>query len=152
VNVEGLCAEIEIRTIQLDGLRLRRTDVSPGSLDRLNETPAARTPQRCPVRDQHLKNRFWKHSINLRGDRRLCRRVCHVPGVACPVVLVAGRGLPKTGMSRHAAGDFRRFDPGSDQARFLRAPEGLAGELGFEPRQTESESVVLPLHHSPINT
>src|SRR5665647_3734313 len=26
----------------------------------------------------------------------------------------------------------------------------LAGELGFEPRQTESESVVLPLHHSPI--
>ena len=25
-----------------------------------------------------------------------------------------------------------------------------AGELGFEPRLTESESVVLPLHHSPI--
>ena len=24
-----------------------------------------------------------------------------------------------------------------------------AGELGFEPRLTESESVVLPLHHSP---
>lgn len=24
------------------------------------------------------------------------------------------------------------------------------GELGFEPRLTESESVVLPLHHSPI--
>ncbi len=29
------------------------------------------------------------------------------------------------------------------------SPGGLAGELGFEPRQTESESVVLPLHHSP---
>jgi hypothetical protein len=27
----------------------------------------------------------------------------------------------------------------------------VAGELGFEPRQTESESVVLPLHHSPPN-
>ena len=26
----------------------------------------------------------------------------------------------------------------------------LAGELGFEPRQTESEFVVLPLHHSPM--
>ena len=26
----------------------------------------------------------------------------------------------------------------------------VAGELGFEPRQTESEFVVLPLHHSPI--
>ena len=25
----------------------------------------------------------------------------------------------------------------------------VAGEPGFEPRQTESESVVLPLHHSP---
>lgn len=23
------------------------------------------------------------------------------------------------------------------------------GELGFEPRQTDSETVVLPLHHSP---
>src|SRR3981081_1734019 len=29
------------------------------------------------------------------------------------------------------------------------ARETVAGELGFEPRQTESESVVLPLHHSP---
>jgi hypothetical protein len=28
----------------------------------------------------------------------------------------------------------------------------LAGEPGFEPRQTESESVVLPLHHSPPKT
>src|ERR1700743_344116 len=28
--------------------------------------------------------------------------------------------------------------------------ERLAGELGFEPRQTESESVVLPFPHSPI--
>ena len=27
--------------------------------------------------------------------------------------------------------------------------EPLAGELGFEPRQYESESQVLPLHHSP---
>ena len=28
----------------------------------------------------------------------------------------------------------------------------MAGGLGFEPRQTESESVVLPLHNSPIAT
>src|SRR5262245_35595002 len=27
----------------------------------------------------------------------------------------------------------------------------VAGEPGFEPRQTESESVVLPLHHSPMD-
>ena len=27
--------------------------------------------------------------------------------------------------------------------------EGLAGELGFEPRLTESESAVLPLNYSP---
>src|SRR5439155_14568698 len=32
-----------------------------------------------------------------------------------------------------------------------RLEEKLAGELGFEPRQTESESVVLPLHHSPMD-
>ncbi len=28
--------------------------------------------------------------------------------------------------------------------------EAMAGELGFEPRQYESESQVLPLHHSPM--
>jgi hypothetical protein len=27
---------------------------------------------------------------------------------------------------------------------------GVAGELGFEPRLTESESAVLPLNYSPI--
>ena len=27
---------------------------------------------------------------------------------------------------------------------------GFVGSLGFEPRQTESESVVLPLHHDPV--
>jgi hypothetical protein len=32
--------------------------------------------------------------------------------------------------------------------RFLNRPFCLAAELGFEPRQTESESVVLPLHNS----
>ena len=40
VSVESICTEIETGTIQLDGLRLRRTDISPGSLDRLNETTA----------------------------------------------------------------------------------------------------------------
>ena len=28
----------------------------------------------------------------------------------------------------------------------------MAAELGFEPRQTESESVVLPLHNSATNS
>ena len=28
----------------------------------------------------------------------------------------------------------------------------MAAELGFEPRQTESESVVLPLHNSASNS
>ena len=32
----------------------------------------------------------------------------------------------------------------------LRRSFWLAGELGFEPRQTELEFVVLPLHHSPM--
>jgi hypothetical protein len=27
----------------------------------------------------------------------------------------------------------------------------MVGELGFEPRQTAPEAVVLPLHHSPLN-
>src|SRR4051794_23233822 len=45
----------------------------------------------------------------------------------------------------HGVPGFGSVDPGSCGGR-----TGLAGELGFEPRQTESESVVLPLHHSPI--
>ena len=36
------------------------------------------------------------------------------------------------------------------QALQKRKPAVLAAELGLEPRQTESESVVLPLHNSAI--
>ena len=32
----------------------------------------------------------------------------------------------------------------------LREGESEAGELGFEPRQADPESAVLPLHHSPL--
>src|SRR6266446_6419777 len=49
---------------------------------------------------------------------------------------------------------FRRGTSGQRQLRLLATSllfKRLAGELGFEPRQTESESVVLPLHHSPMN-
>src|SRR5205823_3416280 len=31
----------------------------------------------------------------------------------------------------------------------LKLQQTLAGELGFEPRQADPESAVLPLHHSP---
>ncbi len=53
-----------------------------------------------------------------------------------PQKVTRSRGAP--GPQKAAAG-----------ANFYRIPS-VAGELGFEPRQTESESVVLPLHHSPI--
>ena len=56
----------------------------------------------------------------------------------------------------------RRYDNAcafcAEQAALQRRRRGglwsrrtLAVEPGFEPRQTESESVVLPLHHSPMN-
>ena len=56
--------------------------------------------------------------------------------------------------------DFALFDPVSlarikgREMREVLILQGfiVAGELGFEPRQTESESVVLPLHHSPITS
>ena len=50
---------------------------------------------------------------------------------------VSGLGLNRAVHNRGAIGASRQ-------------QRHLAGELGFEPRQTESESVVLPLHHSPI--
>src|SRR5438445_8243300 len=37
----------------------------------------------------------------------------------------------------------------SRRVSFLNANELQAGELGFEPRQADPESAVLPLHHSP---
>ena len=47
----------------------------------------------------------------------------------------------------------RRTLPNRFLLRYVGGPDlkrsFVAGELGFEPRQTESESVVLPLHHSP---
>ena len=49
----------------------------------------------------------------------------------------------------HTGTPFREI---SKLSELLRLFPRLAGEPGFEPRQTESESVVLPLHHSPIIT
>ena len=60
----------------------------------------------------------------------------------------------------HAAAGLRRGGEGAGEERLRRRffqavasgkNERVAGELGFEPRQTESESVVLPLHHSPTS-
>ena len=48
------------------------------------------------------------------------------------------------------AGSTRRLRAKSRFISKARRRSILAGELGFEPRQTESESVVLPLHHSPM--
>src|SRR5690242_8942523 len=51
------------------------------------------------------------------------------------------------GLAIKSESDCRRYSGAlADQSGDC--PE-LAGEPGFEPRQTESESVVLPLHHSP---
>ncbi len=36
------------------------------------------------------------------------------------------------------------------QKKELNAQFFFVGLLGFEPRQTESKSVVLPLHHNPV--
>ena len=55
-----------------------------------------------------------------------------------------GHTPPRPGRSLAIPGLKRR------PRRYFCRMQGVAGELGFEPRQTESESVVLPLHHSPI--
>ena len=39
---------------------------------------------------------------------------------------------------------------GKEKALLLGVPLPMAAELGFEPRHTESESAVLPLHNSAI--
>lgn len=45
-------------------------------------------------------------------------------------------------------GYFLRYEPRA-KSLFYIAEKVLAGEPGFEPRLTESESVVLPLNYSP---
>jgi hypothetical protein len=53
------------------------------------------------------------------------------------------------GTRSHATGGYENSALSSDQVLDFVGTSDLAGEPGFEPRQTESESVVLPLHHSP---
>ena len=55
-----------------------------------------------------------------------------------------GAGLNEIGRTGR-----RRFEASRESSGQAFQQETMAGELGFEPRQTESESVVLPLHHSP---
>ena len=74
-------------------------------------------------------------------------RVQRAPGIPC--ALPFSRANP--GKTRaHRAARLRRYVLNEAQRVYRERTAGhLAGELGFEPRQTESESVVLPLHHSP---
>src|SRR5258708_14905399 len=73
-------------------------------------------------------------------------RVQRAPGMPC--ALLFSRVNPiKT--RAHRAARPRRYVLMKQNACMGAGRRSLAGELGFEPRQTESESVVLPLHHSP---
>src|ERR1700738_4142663 len=74
-------------------------------------------------------------------------RVQRAPGIPC--ALLFSRVNPiKT--RTHRAARLQRYVLNEAQRVFRERTAGhVAGELGFEPRQTESESVVLPLHHSP---
>jgi hypothetical protein len=65
------------------------------------------------------------------------------PRAVSRLIIEAGEEVPKAGWASSAARS-KMICQAAEKFR-----EKLAGELGFEPRQTESESVVLPLHHSP---
>ena len=54
-------------------------------------------------------------------------------------------------LMREQAGAAERLAGGTDRVtRTLGIPNLLAGRLGFEPRLTGPEPVVLPLHHRPV--
>ena len=67
------------------------------------------------------------------------------PGLPCALRLQEGPQWQAPGAAS-AAGRRTHVHVSDRQA----GGRTLAGEPGFEPRQTESESVVLPLHHSPM--
>jgi hypothetical protein len=88
-------------------------------------------------------------SLTIEQLRRVAqRRACAVPTIC---VVPGQNGGHASTFALRATADtsllptlrFLKKEPPGDRNG------GLAGELGFEPRQTESESVVLPLHHSP---
>ena len=69
------------------------------------------------------------------------------PQVKRPDVIVSGRRI-NGGAYGIRTRDLRLERAASWAARRMR--RALAAELGFEPRLTDSESVVLPLHHSAV--
>ena len=56
--------------------------------------------------------------------------------------------LAKAGSARMSATEGRSSAAKDRKNRLIRVGLSLAAELGFEPRHTESESAVLPLHNS----
>src|SRR4029077_13925882 len=78
----------------------------------------------------------------------------HLCRVELPLIFVNDRKYPETNENKlqHARHEKGRLQTGPFQTKHLICGGlALAGELGFEPRLTESESAVLPLNYSPPN-
>jgi hypothetical protein len=77
----------------------------------------------------------------------------HAPAHGMADIVLANRTVRSTRHNDLVAGATWRVPIERQEAGTmsvdLDTARSVAGELGFEPRQTESESVVLPLHHSP---
>ena len=141
------------------------TRLDRGSIERLNLSPSHKTPEQpallsgvrpCLSRpEKNLANwdtaRPGRHDrtsspgADLQKSHYLKFGPENFGGNAPTFGIWVGRAWAQRRESRHS-GALPRFLPPRLYYR-----DWLAGELGFEPRQTESESVVLPLHHSPID-
>jgi hypothetical protein len=69
-----------------------------------------------------------------------------------PLIFVNNHKYPETNENKlqHARHEKGRLQAGPISTKHLTCSGlTLAGELGFEPRLTESESAVLPLNYSP---
>ncbi len=105
----------------------------------------------CHVFSQHFSKRnivfiIWLHGLSLRQNLRFC----HLPHQREARRFAADLSISCQRTKRNTI-DLHPFRFVANQKEpFLseRLFRFLAAELGFEPRQTESETVVLPLHNS----
>ena len=88
----------------------------------------------------------------LRMRRRRPSFMSHLCRVELPLIFVNNRKCPETNENKlqHARHEKGRRQTGLFSTKhFICSGLTLAGELGFEPRLTESESAGLPLNYSP---
>ena len=93
-----------------------------------------------PAQGGTPESNSWAGSLGVSSECAWCARVAWTRRKEF------GAPRPSTRARSRVVPSLRAFD----SAGFLKSPSRMAGALGFEPRQADPESAVLPLHYAPV--